>query len=112
MFALLLVAVTGAWADGLSGEGTAGSPYLIQSDDDWTEFCTNFVTYRTAVVKLTSNVTITTPLGTSDAPFTGTFDGDGYTMNANINDNSARGTDCRGYGAGHRQQRMNNKSFF
>jgi len=92
LLVLLMTAVTGAWADGLSGEGTAGSPYLIQSDDDWTEFCTNFATYRTAVVKLTSNVTITTPLGTKDAPFTGTFDGDGHTMNANINDNSAQGT--------------------
>ena len=83
-----MVAVTGAWADGLSGEGTAESPYLIQSNDDWTEFCTNFATYRTSVVKLTTNVTITSPLGTSAAPFTGTFDGDGHTMNANITDNS------------------------
>ena len=88
LLVLLMVAVTGAWADGLSGEGTAGSPYLIQSDDDWTEFCTNFDTYRTSVVKLTTDVTITTPLGTKDAPFTGTFDGDGHTMNANITDNS------------------------
>ncbi len=92
LLALLIWAVTGAWADSLSGEGTAGSPYLVQGDDDWTEFCTNFATYRTSVVKLTTNVTITTPLGTKDAPFTGTFDGDGHTMNANINDNSAQGT--------------------
>ena len=88
LLVLLMTAVTGAWADSLSGEGTAGSPYLIQSDDDWTEFCTNFDTYRTSEVKLTTNVTITTPLGTSGAPFTGTFDGDGQTMNANITDNS------------------------
>ena len=92
LLALLIWAATGAWADSLSGEGTAGSPYLIQSNDDWTEFCTNFDTYKAGVIKLTTNVTITTPLGTKDAPFTGTFDGDGHTMNANINDNSAQGT--------------------
>ena len=76
----------------LSGEGTALSPYLIQKSSDWLWFCQNFDTYKASVIKLTSNINVTTVAGTYDKPFTGTFDGMGNTIAVSINDNSAQGT--------------------
>ena len=67
----------------LEGAGTAESPYLIQSDDDWICFCLNFDTYKASVIKLTNDINVTTIAGTSDNPFTGTFDGDGHTLTFN-----------------------------
>ena len=42
--ALLLTAVGGAWAEGLTGSGTSSDPWKITSDADWNEFCTNVLT--------------------------------------------------------------------
>ena len=68
--------------------------YLINSDADWTEFSQNFDTYKASVIKQTNNINVSTPVGNweNNNPFTGTFNGNGYTMNVSINDNSAYGT--------------------
>ena len=85
--ALLLTAVGGAWAEGLTGSGTSSDPWKITSDADWNEFCTNVLTYKTGYVKMTADVGTTTPVTTSAGNisagnyFAGTFDGDGHIIN-------------------------------
>ena len=72
-----------------SGAGTAESPYLINNADDWNTFAanvTNGITYSGKVIKLTSNISVTTMAG---GVFCGTFDGDGNTITANINGGGA-----------------------
>ena len=82
--ALLITAVTGVWAEGLTGSGTSSDPWKITSDADWNEFCTNVLTYKTGYVKMTADVGTTTPVTTSagnisaEKYFAGTFDGDGH----------------------------------
>ena len=71
----------------LSGAGTEDSPYLINSDDDWVSFVTSVEDYSFSgqYVKLTRDINIESMAGVrNDHPFTGTFDGDGHTMTANI----------------------------
>lgn len=71
----------------LSGAGTEDSPYLINSDDDWVSFVTSVEDYSFSgqYVKLTRDINIESMAGVrDDHPFTGTFDGDGHTMTANI----------------------------
>ena len=71
----------------LSGAGTEDSPYLINSDDDWVSFVTSVEDYSFSgqYVKLTRDINIQSMAGVrDDHPFTGTFDGDGHTMTANI----------------------------
>ena len=72
---------------GLSGKGTEASPYLISSDDDWTSFVASIddFNYSGKHVKLTTDINITSFAGMrDDRPFSGTFDGGGHTMTANI----------------------------
>lgn len=71
----------------LSGAGTEDSPYLINSDDDWVSFVTSVEDYSFSgqYVKLTRDINIESMAGVrDDHPFTGTFDGGGHTMTANI----------------------------
>lgn len=71
----------------LSGAGTEESPYLISSDDDWVSFVTNVEDYSFSgqYVKLTKDINIKSMAGVRDnSPFSGTFDGGGHTMTANI----------------------------
>ena len=71
----------------LSGAGTEESPYLINSDDDWVSFVTSVEDYSFSgeYVKLTKDINITSMEGVRDnSPFSGTFDGNGHTMTANI----------------------------
>lgn len=71
----------------LSGAGTEESPYLISSDDDWISFvtCIEENSFSGQHVKLTKDINIQSMAGVrDDHPFTGTFDGDGHTMTANI----------------------------
>ena len=70
----------------LTGEGTEESPYLIASESD-------LIVMRTIVscgyslegkyIRLTENIALTeawTPVGSSNAPFSGNFDGNGKTV--------------------------------
>lgn len=88
MLVLLMTAATGAWAT-LKGSGTAGSPYLISTSADWTEFCDNHATYKSSYIKMAGFVTAAADKYFNDM-FTGTFDGDGYTLTLNISGNAKR----------------------
>ena len=71
----------------LTGAGTSASPYLIKSASDWNTFAANVesgVTYAGKYVKLNNKITVSTMVGKESAPFMGTFDGGGNTLNVNI----------------------------
>ena len=72
------------------GAGTAESPYLISSTEDWNRFAHNVCcgrTYSGKHVKLTNNIRVSNPAGSDDEEsFQGTFDGDGHTLTFNQSD--------------------------
>ena len=74
----------------LSGTGTENDPYLIGSTDDWNNFAavvSGGNTFSGKFVKLTSDISVSTMAGASDAnSFQGTFDGDGHTLTLNMSD--------------------------
>ena len=70
-----------------SGEGTAESPYIIQTAGQLRAFAASLndkIDYTNTYVKLGDNIDISgsnwTPVGGSDWAFNGTFDGAGYTI--------------------------------
>lgn len=80
-----VVFTTPAW---LNHAGTEDDPVSIGSVADWNEFA-QFVnggnSFSGKVVKLNANIDVTTTVGLrNEKPFSGTFDGDGHTMTANI----------------------------
>ena len=95
MLLMMMLTTVTAWADGLSGSGTAANPYLISSAADWTTFATAVsggTTYEGKTVKLTADIDgITTMAGTSDNRFKGTFVGGGHTLTVNY---TATANDC------------------
>ena len=79
ILALLLTVTQGAWA--ISGSGTAGSPYLLETYSDWTTFVDNVNagTYATtACAKLMCDISGTTYRINKD--YSGTFDGNGHSI--------------------------------
>ena len=74
----------------LSGTGTEDDPYLIGSTDDWNNFAavvSGGNTFSGKFVKLTSDISVSTMAGASDAnSFQGTFDGDCHTLTLNMSD--------------------------
>ena len=90
---LAVLTTTTAWADGLSGDGSSENPYLISSATDWNTFASNVnngTTYENLNVKLTTDISVTAMVGTSDHPFKGTFDGNGKTLTVTINGTEAK----------------------
>ena len=75
------------------GSGTADSPYLITSADDWNEFALSVNAgnnHSGSYVKLTKDINIWMMAGASvDCSFQGTFDGDGHTMTFNPTNTNA-----------------------
>ena len=75
------------------GSGTANSPYLITSADDWNEFALSVNagnTHSSKYVKLTNNISSWMMAGASETnSFQGTFDGDGHTLTVNYNTTAA-----------------------
>ena len=80
--------------EGLTGDGTAGSPYLIYSPSDWEIFTENINAGVGAekYYKLVNNITvgsavapISTIVGVDGHPFSGHFDGDFHTLEIYIN---------------------------
>ena len=80
------------------GKGTEDKPYLIQSAEDW-DALSSYINsggtrYSGKHFKLTNDISVTTALGnrpntstdSEDNVFCGVFDGDGHTLNVNIND--------------------------
>jgi hypothetical protein len=66
-----------------AGEGTEASPYLIASTTDWNNLSAAVIggeNYLDKHFKLTANISVTTMIGASDKPFSGTFDGQGHTL--------------------------------
>ena len=87
LFTFLLLAVgftTGVWALEQDTDGY----YLIGSDQDWNDFATginNGTIATTANARLTAdNITASSMIGTNGRRYAGTFDGQGYTIVANI----------------------------
>ena len=89
----LLVSSTMAWA--WSGYGTSSEPYLIQSASDWNTLATNVnngTTYSGVYFKQTANITVSNIVGSyTSKAFSGTYDGDGHTITADINSTSTSG---------------------
>jgi hypothetical protein len=80
-------------ANTLPGGGTVESPYTISDADHWNEFVNsvnNGFSYSGKIVQLTANININSSVGLrEDFPFSGTFDGAGHTLTANITANGA-----------------------
>jgi uncharacterized repeat protein (TIGR02543 family) len=83
LVAVLAVVAESVKATPLSGSGTETDPYIIATTADWTEFCDNHATYKNSYIKMANFVTAATNKYFNDT-FSGTFDGDGYTLTVNI----------------------------
>jgi len=79
-------ALTELAKNNLDGSGTEDDPYVIKTKDDMFLFASkvNDGTYKNVYVVLGANIDLEqedwTSIGTSANPFTGTFDGQGYTI--------------------------------
>ena len=62
----------------------ASGNYLITSTDDWNELSQNLSEYTGGSFKLTNDISVSTMVGAWEMPFSGTFDGQGHTLNVNI----------------------------
>jgi len=84
----LLVAVltaATAWAQSLTGSGTAADPYIINSDAAYEAFATKPAYWASGVyVRLTADVSTTKMVGTSSYNFQGYFFGNGHTLTVNL----------------------------
>lgn len=84
----------------ISGLGTEGDPYIIDSNDEWNTFASSVsggTGYSGKFVKLMADISVSEKVGTVSGstqvnPFSGTFDGNGKTITATITDNSNQGT--------------------
>jgi hypothetical protein len=96
------VTVTPVIVKKLPGDGTAENPYVISSASDWGTFVSSVndgFDYKDKFVKLSDNIEVSKKAGdyTQGRPFSGTFDGDGHTITANITDVENPGTSLFGY---------------
>lgn len=86
----------------LSGEGTEDSPYLIASTTDWNNLVSAVnagETYSGKYFKMTDNISVSERTSTSQInPFSGTFDGGGYTLNLSINETGTDATTAAPFG--------------
>ena len=81
-----------------AGSGTADDPFQIQNVDDWNTLAANVTggeTYSGIYFKMTDDIIgVTTRTGKNSLnPFSGTFDGQGHTMNLNIYTTNTTNTD-------------------
>lgn len=89
----------------LSGSGTENDPYRITSADDWDTLATSVNggnDYSGKYLKLMGDITVSKMIGinnhasgsnpqTNQKSFSGTFNGDGHTLNLNIKDKDTHG---------------------
>lgn len=70
------------------GAGTEADPYLISSADDWNYLSVKVnsgTSYAGKFFRQTANIDVTTMVGVSDSwSFSGTYNGDGKTLNLNL----------------------------
>ena len=88
--ALLLLMVQGAW--GWDGSGTSSDPYLIKAESDWDSLASSSTsqTYSGVYFRQTANISgVATMVGTDTSPFAGIYDGDGHTLNVNLDSDGA-----------------------
>ena len=97
-FMMMVLTTATAWAD-ITGNGSSSDPYVLNTADDWATFATNVNggTNADKCYKLSdswdnSASAVTTTVGTSDHPFTGTFDGNGKTLTVSISETATQGT--------------------
>lgn len=80
-------AITATVGNSGTGTGTADNPYVIMSADHWNTVITNIQSsssvYNGKYYRLGADITVTTMMGTSTIPFSGTFDGNGHTLTVN-----------------------------
>ena len=86
---LLLSFVQGFAEEAVSwnGSGTSDSPYQIRNSADWVKLADKVAAGEVAAgtaFKLMGDISITEPVGTSSHRFSGTFDGGGNTITANL----------------------------
>ena len=86
VFILVCITAPKAFALSMNGSGTTSDPYVITSAEQLSEVRDNL----TASYKLANDINLEgidfIPIGDKDVPFTGTFDGNGYTIqNLKIN---------------------------
>ncbi len=65
------------------GSGTEGDPYQIGNDEDWNTLVINVIngqSYSGTHFQLTNDISVSTMVGSSSTLFSGTFDGNGYTL--------------------------------
>ena len=70
------------------GAGTENDPYRISSEADWNLLADKVsigYTYSGKFFRQTANIDVTTMVGNSDNTFSGTFDGDGYSVQITTN---------------------------
>jgi hypothetical protein len=87
-----LLTTTTAWAQSLSGSGTATDPYVINDATDWATFAADVnggYSYEGETVKLSdsfdnSSEPVRTMAGDSNHKFCGTFNGNGKTLYVNL----------------------------
>ena len=82
-------------AEGLKGNGTEESPYLIENNDDWKAVAAasqSGVEFYNQFVKLTADLDFSNDsvpaIGSIKTPFYGTFDGDNHTVTAKLTTNA------------------------
>ena len=102
-----VVPFTASAAEAFSGEGTADNPYLITSAEDWNTLASSVnnsssaESYSGKYFKLTDDISVSTMIGVNNhagspaqtnlKSFCGIFDGDGHTVNVNINSTATHG---------------------
>lgn len=97
ILATILAAALGLGAWALTGDGTSASPYQIANASDLAAM-RDMVNNGTADGKcwqLTADITLSgtwSPIGTTDTPFSGTFDGDGHTISGLVLSGPVEGT--------------------
>jgi hypothetical protein len=93
----------------LSGSGTEEAPYIISKASQWDEFAdlvSRGYTFVGKFFKLNENISVTKKVGvvksdgTLASPFSGTFDGGGFTITASIEDEDNPGTALFSYISG------------
>ena len=87
------------------GSGTAEEPYLINNTYDWNKLSylvNNGQSFADTYFRLTADIDVTTIVGSSEKPFSGTFDSNGHSIQTTTNNwsYSSSGNVLSAYGEG------------
>ena len=93
LFTLSLLCTMAQGVRAWDGSGTVENPYQIRNSADWQTLAAEVSNGNVAVgtaFRLMGDISITTPVGTSDHRFSGIFDGGGHTITASLSVPSGR----------------------